>query len=317
MNDPSIAAMLANPPGIIVCDPARTAALLGFEQLVEALGRAVRELAAGSILSPERMVVPLGEGGVLLSMPASAPDIAIHKLVNVQQANARRHLPTLHGNVTVCDAATGRLLCLLDGPEVTGRRTAAVTLLALRTFLPQPVQRILIFGTGAQSRFHVQAINALYPQARIWVRGLDLASATQFCEANRQWHGQLQPLDGDMPEVDAVITLTTSLEPVYNQPARVGCLVVGVGAFKPEMAELGKALLDGSLIYADDPAGARHEAGDLLRAAVDWSQVKSLASALDGAVEPGRPVVVKSVGTAAWDLAAARVALANLMAERA
>ncbi len=317
MNEPSIPRPLANHPGMIVCDPARTAALLGFEQLVEALGRAVRELAAGAILSPERMVVPLGEGGVLLSMPASAPDIGIHKLVNVQQANARRNLPTLHGNVTVCDAATGRPLCLLDGPEVTGRRTAAVTLLALRTFLPGAPRRILIFGTGAQSRFHVQAINALYPRAKVWVRGLDLASATQFCEANRPLHGQLEPLDGAMPEVDAVITLTTSLEPVYDEPAQAGRLVIGVGAFKPEMAELGKTLLDGSLIYADDPAGARHEAGDLLRAAVDWSRVRSLASALDGAVEPGRPVVVKSVGTAAWDLAAARVALASLAAERA
>ena len=43
------------------------------------------------------------------------------------------------------------------------------------------------------------------------------------------------------------------------------------------MAEIGKTTLDGSVLYADDLAGARHEAGDLLRAGVEWSRVHALA----------------------------------------
>ncbi|UFH51148.1 hypothetical protein [Pseudomonas sp. KNUC1026] len=93
-----------------------------------------------------------------------------------------------------------------------------------------------------------------------------------------------------------------------DEPAQVGRLVIGVGAFKPEMAELGAQVLGGSQLVADEPAGARHEAGDLLRAGVDWGQVKSLAQALRGELDLAKPVAFKSVGTGAWDLAAGRVA---------
>lgn len=297
---------------IVVCDQAQTAALLDFNKLVDAIAVAAGELEAGAIVSPERMVVPLGEGGVLLSMPATANDIGIHKLVNVQPANTKRNLPTINGTVTVCDAVTGKIICLLDGPEVTGRRTAAVTLLAIRTFLKQAPKEILLFGTGAQSRYHLQAINALYPETKVWVRGLDQQMAAEFCERNRDVHGNLEGIGNSVPDVDVVITVTTSTEPVYDELAKHGRLIIGVGAFKPEMAEIGKATLDTSVIYADEPEGARHEAGDLLRAGVDWSKVRSLASALKDGVDTSRPAVFKSVGTGAWDLAASRVALAAL-----
>ena len=297
---------------IIVCDQAQTAALLDFSKLVDAIAVAAKELDEGAILSPERMVVPLGDGGVLLSMPATANDIGIHKLVNVQPGNVQRKLPTINGTVTVCDAVTGKITCLLDGPEVTGRRTAAVTLLAIRTFQKESPKQILLFCTGAQSRYHVQAINALYPNVKIYVRGLDLQMATEFCDRNSELHAHLEPLGSSVPDVDVVITVTTSTEPVYDELAKAGRLVIGVGAFKPEMAEIGKVTLDSSTIYADEPAGAQHEAGDLLRAGVDWNQVRSLADALKNGIDVSRPLVFKSVGTAAWDLAASRVALAAL-----
>lgn len=297
---------------IIVCDQARTAQLLDFSQLVDAIALAATELEAGAILSPERMVVPLGEGGVLLSMPATARDIGIHKLVNVQPGNTKRQLPTINGTVTVCDAVTGKVMCVLDGPEVTGRRTAAVTLLAIRTLLQREPEQILLFGTGAQARYHLQAIHALYPRSKVWVRGHNAQASDTFCSQYRELHEQLEPCGTGIPEVDVVITVTTSTQPVYNELAQRGRLVIGVGAFKPDMAELGHITLGGSDLYADEPEGARHEAGDLLRAGVDWSKVGSLAAALRGPIDTTRPAVFKSVGTAAWDLAAARVALQSL-----
>jgi 1-piperideine-2-carboxylate/1-pyrroline-2-carboxylate reductase [NAD(P)H] len=109
-----------------------------------------------------------------------------------------------------------------------------------------------------------------------------------------------------------VITLTTSTRAIYDEVARPGRLIVSVGAFKPEMAEIGKTTLDGSELFADDPAGARHEAGDLLQAGIDWTRVKSLAAVLRDVPDLSRPIVFKSVGTGAWDLAAARVAIRRL-----
>lgn len=294
---------------IAIHDRAHTAALLDFAELVDAVALAAQELEAGAIRSPERLVLPLGAGAVMLSMPAAAQDIAIHKLVNVHPGNPKLGLPAIHGAVTVCDTATGQVRCVLDGPEVTGRRTAAVTLLAIRHLLAQAPDHILIVGTGTQARYHVQALHALYPQARVWVQGRTRDAAARFCEAHGALHGGLRPRAADAPAMDVVVTLTTSLEPVYDEAPRPACLVIGVGAFRPEMAELGPATLRGSDIYADDPAGARHEAGDLLRAGIDWSRVGSLGALLRGPADRTRPAVFKSVGTAAWDLAAARVAL--------
>ena len=300
---------------LVVLSREQTAQALDFGQLMDAIAAAALEREAGGIASPERMVVPLGVGGVLLSMPATARDIAIHKLVNVQPANARRQLPTIHGIVTVCDTETGRPICLLDGPEVTGRRTAAVSLLAIRTLLDQAPGEILLIGTGAQARYHVQALAALHPRAKLWVRGRSDAASAAFCDRCRPLHGRLAPAGPAIPsDVAVVIAVTTSTEAIYDEPALRDRLVIGVGAFRPDMAELGKTTLHGSDLYADDPAGARHEAGDLIRAGIDWSRVRSLAAALQGRIDEARPRVFKSVGTAAWDLAAARVALAAISA---
>ncbi|RQO83357.1 bifunctional Delta(1)-pyrroline-2-carboxylate/Delta(1)-piperideine-2-carboxylate reductase [Acidovorax sp. FJL06] len=296
-------------PSLGVCDPMATAAALPFAALVTAIEAAAQEYQDGGIISPERLVVPMGPGGVMLSMPATSHDIGIHKLVTVQPGNAALQRPTIHGIVTVCAAETGQPLCLLDGPELTGRRTAAVSLVAIRRLLGHAPKQVLIVGTGVQSRHHVKALQALYPDCAVWVRGTSSARAQAFC-AEFAATGRVLVCPTEIPAaVDAVITLTTATQPVYDEPARVGRVIVGVGAFKPEMAEIGKTTLDGSVLYADDPAGARHEAGDLMRAGVQWEAVRSLATLLREEPDRSRAFVFKSVGTGAWDLAAARVAL--------
>ncbi len=300
-------------------DAEATARLTPFPVLVDTLAQACVEAARGDIASPARLVVPLNDGGIMLAMPAAARDLAIHKLVTVCPANRARAIPTIHGHVSVCDPDTGEALFALDGPTVTGRRTAAVSLLAMRTFLRTAPRDILLIGTGTQASHHVRALAAVYPEARLIVRGSALARAQAFC-ANHDKELDLRAQEGDViPDtVDAVIAVTTSTAPVYNEPARSDRLVIGVGAFTPAMAEIGPLTLQGSALWVDDPAGARHEAGDFIQAGVDWGRVTALADALaapDGArVEEKRadtmPIVFKSVGCAAWDLAACRVARA-------
>ncbi|ABC35124.1 delta(1)-pyrroline-2-carboxylate reductase family protein [Burkholderia thailandensis] len=308
-----------------VLDAAQTARVTPFAELTDALRTAALDAAAGRIASPARLVVPLNEGGVMLSMPASAPDLAIHKLVTVCPRNRGSGLPTIQGQVSVVDPTTGAPLFALDGPTVTGRRTAAVTLLAMRTFLAAAPRDVLLIGTGTQAAHHVDALAALFPGVRVRVKARTAAQAAAFCERLRTVLPTLEPLGGDaLPDaLDAIITSTTSATPVYDEEARAGRLVVGVGAFTPEAAEVGARTIAGSALYVDDPAGARHEAGDLIVAGVDWARVRSLADALrapaatrasasastasDGPAS-GLPVFFKSVGCAAWDLAACRVA---------
>jgi 1-piperideine-2-carboxylate/1-pyrroline-2-carboxylate reductase [NAD(P)H] len=301
-------------PTTQIFDAAATARLTPYAALVDALKSASIEYAQQRITSPERLVVPLNQGGILLSMPATATDLAIHKLVNVCPGNGSRGLPTIHGQVMAFDADTGETLFILDGPTVTGRRTAAISMLGVRTFAAAPPREFLLIGTGTQALNHLEAIGELYPDARVWVKGSAPARAEAFCAAHRGKAFEVRPLaapDAALPEsVDTVIALTTSRQPVYDEAPRASRLVIGVGAFTPEMVEIGARTIAGSALFVDDEAGAKHEAGDFIQAGVDWSDVRGIAAVLDSSVplEAQTPIVFKSVGCAAWDLAACRVA---------
>ncbi|NML34136.1 bifunctional Delta(1)-pyrroline-2-carboxylate/Delta(1)-piperideine-2-carboxylate reductase [Paraburkholderia antibiotica] len=304
-------------PTTQIFDAAATARLMPYAALVDALKRASIDYAQQRIASPERLVVPLNAGGIMLSMPATAPDLAIHKLVNVCASNGARNLPTIHGQVMAFDADTGETLFVLDGPTVTGRRTAAMSMLGIATFAARAPREILLIGTGTQALNHLEAIGELYPDARVWVKGSAPARADAFCAAQRGKVRDLQPLapgGAPLPEsIDVVIALTTSKQPVYDEPARAGRFVIGVGAFTPQMVEIGATTIAGSALFVDDPAGAKHEAGDFIQAGVDWARVGGIAAVLQNAQPlPTAPMVFKSVGCAAWDLAACRVARESL-----
>jgi 1-piperideine-2-carboxylate/1-pyrroline-2-carboxylate reductase [NAD(P)H] len=302
-------------------DEAHTARLVPYDRLVDTLAATMLDYAAGRIVSPERMVVPI-EGGVMLSMPASAADLAMHKLVNVCAGNGALGLPTIHGQVTAYDAVTGVPQFMLDGPTVTGRRTAAVSMLAIRALHGAAPREVLIIGTGRQSAYHVEALASVYPDARIVVQGSGPERARQFCAAQASLSASLTPLESPrIPDsIDVVIAATTSKTPVYTLPARVGRLVIGVGAFTADAAEIAAHVVHASELYVDDLAGARHEAGDFILAGVDWNAVRALAVMLAApgqALDTARPAMFKSVGCAAWDLAACRVARTVLSDESA
>lgn len=291
-------------------DAQASAGLLDYPSLVHSLRQAMLDYGAGKIVSPERRVIPLQEGGLMLSMPASAADIAIHKLVNVCPSNATIGLPTIHGQVVACDSHTGDMLFVLDGPTVTGRRTAAVTVLGIQTLYGTAPHEVVLIGTGKQAANHAEALAAIFPDTRLYVKSRSRESATAFVARMQSAAPNLAVLDGEtIPDsVAVVITLTTSQSPVYRESARAGRLVIGVGAFTPDAAEVSQSTIKGSALIVDDPVGARHEAGDLIQANVDWQAVSSLSDAMAGRLTFDAPVFFKSVGCAAWDLAACRVA---------
>lgn len=296
----------------------QTARALPYAQLVPAVAQAARELAQQQIQAPERLVVSMGEGGVLLAMPAVAHDLSVTKLVTVHPRNAAHGLPAIQGEVMVIDTATGRRLAMLDGPTVTARRTAAVTLLGIQTLAVQNPASALLIGTGVQAAAHADALVAHLGIAQFWVAGRSLAAAQTFCAALKMRHphveaGAVDDLVQALPTTDLVLALTTSRTPVIPVHIAAHTLAIGVGAFKPDMAEFPPALLHSRQIVVDDLGGAQHEAGDLLQAGLDWGKVRDLASVLAEPLPPSALApVFKTVGQAAWDLAAARVAMAAL-----
>lgn len=302
-----------------ILDRDQTAQALPYSRLVPALAEAARELAAGTIVAPERQVVTIDAASVLLSMPAIGRDISATKLITVHGGNAKHKLPAIQGEVIVFETATGRRLALLDGPTVTARRTAAMTLLGIDTLARRKPVSVLLIGTGTQAAAHADALVEYAGVSTFRIAGTTREHAESFASALANRHGQLdlqaltaESLKQDIPEADVIIALTTATAPVIPAQISPETLAIGVGAFKPNMAEFPPELLHARRIIVDDLNGARHEAGDLIQANVDWTGVAAIGDLLSGKVQhPEAVPVFKTVGQAAWDLAAARVAIAR------
>lgn len=300
--------MNLTPSSVLSADD--TARCLPYPELVACIGKAMAEYAAGKIVAPERQVLDYPQGGQMLSMPAVAQDIGVHKLANVMPGNAALGMPSILALVAVYDARTGQPLGLLDGPAVTVRRTAAVSMLGIQALWPQGPTHVATLGCGRQAVGHADAVLTLYPNARVTLTGRHPNRAEPAVAALRAYHGDRIRLSHELPaDADVVIALTASLTPVYHDAARLDRLLIGVGAFRADMAEFEPHTLHASRVYVDDVKGARHEAGDLLQANVDWDQVQGIHQVLRTPAPRDKPLFFKSVGCAAWDLAAARCAL--------
>jgi len=303
-----------------ILDAEQTAAALPYAELVPALVKVAQQLREGRINAPERMVVAIDQASVLLCMPAVAADIGMTKLITVHANNAQHGLPAIQGEVVVFDAASGRRLALLHGPTVTARRTAAVSLLGIEALLPRKPRSALLIGTGVQAIAHADGLVAYFGVSEFWISARDLAKTQGFCDVLQRRHPQIKitllaaaTLASELPHTDLVIALTTSRTAVIPPHIAADTLAIGVGAFKPDMVEFPAELLHSRTVVVDCLAGARHEAGDLIQAQIDWSKVRELPDILaHGFVQQPLLPVYKTVGQAAWDLAAARVALASL-----
>ena len=308
-----------------IFDAPATALALPWLPLVAALERTLADAAAGRVQAPERWVLPVAPGTSWFLMPAwlapEAGDLAAIKLITYASANPARGLPSILGDVLVLRASSGQRLALLDGPTVTARRTAAVTLLAALRLAPAPISLaetdaaaaagpLLVIGTGVQALAHVQALVAGAGVREVWVRGRTPARSRDFVQALQTLAAagalagpgaepglrpdclsvpglQIAPaddLDAALRRCRWIVTATPAAVVCLRGAVRPDAFVAAVGAFTPGMIELDPALT--RQLAADgrvvlDSAAARHEAGDLLATGLDLSNLATLAELLD------------------------------------
>lgn len=282
-----------------------------------ALAQQVAELLGDpSVRVPARLVQALPGGGSLFVMPAYDSKLAIAKLITFTPANAGTGRPAIQGDLIVFDAATGIRRLILDGPTVTARRTAAVSLLAAQRLAPNPRGPLLIVGAGAQGRAHLEAFALVLGVTEVRVASRTGASANKLVDHALSLGigaSVVADVDDQLAQCPLVVTCTPANGVVLRGLPRPDAFVAAVGAFTPAMVELDPAMCrhfaNHGTIVVDTP-DAQHEAGDLLQAGLDVTAFADLRAVVLGkaAGAPG-PVLFKSCGWAGWDLAAARTAL--------
>lgn len=302
---------LSQPPGAL--DAAATAACLPWDALADEIAALLQD---DTVSVPARTVMPLPRGGSLFLMPATDSRVAMAKLITLTPANAGTGRPAIQGDVAVFDVSTGERRLLLDGPTVTARRTAAVSLLAARLLAQGGPGPLLVVGAGVQGLAHLEAFVQGLGVREVWVASRSAASAQALVRHAHALGARavaVEDADAAVPHCPLIAVCTPAQSVVLSAPPRAGAFVAAVGAFTPAMAELAPSLCrhvaaQGHIVL--DSADARHEAGDLLQAGLELGALPTLQDVVrDRHAPSGRPVLFKSCGWAGWDLAAARLAL--------
>jgi 1-piperideine-2-carboxylate/1-pyrroline-2-carboxylate reductase [NAD(P)H] len=295
----------------------QTAQALPYAALADAIEAVLRDPA---VRVPPRMIEPLHNGGSLFVMPAYDRLIAITKLITFMADNPAQGRPTIQGDIVVMDAQRGHRMMILDGPTVTARRTAAVSLVAAQHLAPRTKGPLLIVGAGVQGRSHLEAFHAGLGVSEVWVASRSQRSADALVTYARSLG--LKALRTDDPnramaECPLIVSTTSAQAVALTATPSPGSFVSAVGAFKPSMVEWSAQVCqdiarDGSTWV--DTRDADHEAGDFIQAGLNVSTMPTLADAVRHGAEWVRAraltgsVMFNNCGWAGWDLAAARCA---------
>jgi alanine dehydrogenase len=312
---------------VLVLTRADLERLLPPAEVIEAMAAVFRLRAAGRAVAPPRTGMPIGDGGVLLLMPAAAYEeagaaMAGAKLVSVHPTNRERGYPTIHASYVLMDGATGQPLAHLEGTYLTAVRTGATSALAARLLARPDAHRVTCFGAGVQAGFQLAALAAVRALERVAVVGRDPVRARSFARTMAKRLGLAVEVAGEaraaVHDADIVTCATTSATPVvFGADLSPGTHLDLVGAFRPGDREADTEALRRSRLVVDTYEGALAEAGDVLiplgegafdRAHVSAELAEVLVGNKPGRMRPEEITVFKSVGWALEDLATASLA---------
>ena len=297
-----------------VFDAEATAAALPFARLVPAL----RAMFAQGCTVPPRHVHEIPGGFTSLLMPAWIEGRYYGvKTINIAPANAARGLPGLHASYALYDGVSGVPLAIIDGNELTARRTAAASALAASWLAHADARHLLVVGAGRIARLLPQAYRAVRAIERVSVWARDFAKAEVLARQLREdgLDAQAAPdLQAACGTADIVSCATLASVPlVQGAWLRAGSHLDLIGSFTPAMREADDACFAGAAIYVDTEE-ALQKSGELLgpmgRGVFAARDVRGTLQGLARGAAQARTsaeqrTVFKSVGTALEDLAAA------------
>jgi ornithine cyclodeaminase/alanine dehydrogenase-like protein (mu-crystallin family) len=298
-----------------VFDAAATRDALPFERLIPTL-RALFE--AGCTVPPRHVheiAVPGAAGLTSLIMPAWVEGRCYGvKTINIAPGNAARGLPGLHASYMLYDATTGVPLALIDGDQVTTRRTAAASALAASWLARPDARQLLVVGAGRVARLLPEAFRAVRPIERVavWARRADRAEALA-ADLRRAGFAAVATHDlaAAAHEADIVSCATLTTAPVLQgRWLRAGSHLDLIGSFSPTMREADDACFAGAALWVDTEE-ALMKSGELLgpmsRGVFAASDVRGTLARGEaaGRRSAAERTVFKAVGSALEDLAAA------------
>lgn len=244
-------------------DRTAVARLAPYGELVEHLYR--------SHLDPPahvRRVVysPPGSQEVFMGLPAWQPGSSLGvKLVTVFPDNpAVSGLPSVQAVYVLFDGRDGKPLAIMDGTELTYRKTSADSALGSRLLSRPDSRTLLMVGAGGLAPHLIAAHREVRPSLRrllVWNR--TRSKAERLAESAG---GEVaDDLDEAVSVADIISTATMTTEPlIKGELLQPGAHLDLVGAFLPHCREVDDDVIRRATIFVDSRDAAVHECGDLV-----------------------------------------------------
>ena len=303
-------------------DQAAVARALPYPALIDALATGLQQ----PIESPLRShYEPNGDASTVLIMPAwKAQQMMGVKLVSIWPGNSARGQSAVSAVYVLISCEDGNPVAVLDGTELTLRRTAAAAVLAARILARKNSQTLAILGTGSLSAPMAVAHASVMDFKTILVWGRD-AKKAQAVVDNLASQGIMahvsQDLQATLAEADVVSAASTATAPfIRSDWVQPGTHLGLIGAFTPTMAEAEPALMPRAQVFADRRDAILQKGGEVLQAIQQGLIATSAIQAelAELAAQPQKAwrssqdaiTVFKSVGFASLDLIAAEMVFA-------
>ena len=289
---------------------------------------ALRQAFIQGCTVPARHSHAIGPQGTALLMPAWREGGCLGvKTVTIFPGNGALGLPGVHAIYTLFSATTGVPLAVMDGSELTARRTAAASALAASLLARRDAQRLVLVGAGRVSALVPGALRAVLPslqQVQVWTRHPPAAEALALkLQAQGFDAVATADLQGAVQQAHIVSCATMATQAlVQGAWLQPGAHLDLIGSFTPAMREADGACFARSRVFVDTEE-ALAKAGDVLQAIAEGAFTApalqgTLATLclspgtvnLQGRRTPQEITLFKSVGTALEDLAAAELVLA-------
>ncbi len=299
-------------------------ARLPWPAILAALDEALRADVQAPLRTSHAIDVPGQPPATLLMMPAwrNGRSIGV-KLVTVFPGNTDRGKRSVSALYALFDANDGVLLALLDGEELTARRTGGASAYAAARLARRDARALVVVGAGRIGRALVDAHLSIRSLERvnIWSRTAEHAETTAAACVRAGIPAQpCTDLEAAVATADIISCATLSTAPlVLGRWLKPGVHLDLVGAFRKDMRETdAEALQRADIIAVDDRAAALSEGGDIVQAiasgAIDAHRIAAELRDFARGAHPGRTsedqiTVFKSVGFALEDLAAAEAAV--------
>ncbi|WP_377299120.1 ornithine cyclodeaminase family protein [Rhizobium sp. SGZ-381] len=307
---------------MLVLNDKETRAALSYPALIDAVERMFETGCVMPLRHHHEMEVPGEAAATMLLMPAWTPGrYSGVKILNLFPDNHLRALPTIFGNYLLSSGSTGEMLAIVEGGELTARRTAATSALAARHLARADAQELLVVGTGRLSLNLIEAHCVHRPLTRLRLWGRDPDKAKEMARQAKALGLDVEPVNdlaAAAASADIISCATLSIDPlIRGEWLKPGAHLDLVGAFKPTMRESDDTAVRRAKIFVDTRDGAMHEAGDIViplqngtlsPADIQADLAELIRKEHGGRQSPDDITLFKSVGAALEDLAGAILA---------